>query len=57
MNENFITMTLTMFNVMVILSNIVIRLTLKEYEGNPFYNVGIDQYAVQSEFHKQVNLL
>ena len=57
MNEYFITAMLTSFNILIIGSNIVIRITLKEYEGNPFYNFLIGQHAEKLEFHKIVNFL
>ena len=57
MNEYFITAMLTSFNILIIGSNIVIRIILKEYEGNPFYNFLMGQHAEQLEFHKIVNFL
>ena len=57
MNEYFITTMLTSFNFLIIGSNIVIRISLKEYEGNPFYNFLMGQHAEKLEFHKIVNFL
>ena len=57
MNEYFITAMLTSFNILIIGSNIVIRSTLKEYEGNPFYNFVLDRHTETLEFHKIVNFL
>ena len=57
MNEYFIAAMLTSFNILIIGSNTVIRITLKEYEGNPFYNFLIRRHAEKLEFHKIVNFL
>ena len=57
MNEYFIASILASFNVILVASNIVIRSVLKEYEGNPLYNYGLNHHAQSSNFHKKVNLL
>ena len=46
MNENFISTTLTLFNMVIIAINVILRLATREMETSPFYFYYNPQHSV-----------
>ena len=57
MNEYFITSTLINFNVLIIGLNIVLRLTLREFEVNPWFHLYFVHYPVKRYLHFKSHIL